>query len=432
MSRFLIVILFLLCFPLQDAISCTAVVISGNATPDGRPLLWKHRDTDCLDNRLEFFRGERFCFTGLVNSGGNIAPSASPSDREVWIGANTAGFSIMNTASYNIKDDDVPQSFMDREGVLIFKALGTCKNIRDFENFLDTLSRPMGVEANFGVIDAEGGAAMYEVNNSSYVKYDVNDPSVAPDGYLVFTNFSFSGRKEDYKGYERYLTASAVFGEAVRNGTDFTPEFIFDSLSRSFRHEFLGVDYTRDLRMMMESGMCSGIVPDQDFIPRRSTSASVVVQGTVPGGDPLETVMWTLLGYPPCGVAVPVPVAERDIIPGFMKASGESGHSPMCDISLDIKYRHVFRFSLSNGSEYLDLRRLLFGDGDTPSIISCCRKVESGIIEDFFSLYSVYIAGEISRETFLDRYGMMSGDFFSAYSREMDRFVLKQLTVPRL
>lgn len=38
------------------------------------------------------------------------------------------------------------------------KALRVCKTVQDFEHFLDTLPRPMRVEANFGVIDAYGGA----------------------------------------------------------------------------------------------------------------------------------------------------------------------------------------------------------------------------------------------------------------------------------
>ena len=58
------------------------------------------------------------------------------------------------------------------------KALATCRTLADFEKMLDKYKRPMGVEANFGVIDAEGGAAYYEVNNDSWTKIDVNDPKL--------------------------------------------------------------------------------------------------------------------------------------------------------------------------------------------------------------------------------------------------------------
>ncbi len=65
------------------------------------------------------------------------------------------------------------------------------------------ICRNLGVEANFGVIDANGGAAYYETDNFKFIKYDANDPSVAPNGYLIRTNFSVAQRIR----YIRYATA---------------------------------------------------------------------------------------------------------------------------------------------------------------------------------------------------------------------------------
>ena len=171
------------------ALACTTVIVSGSKTASGHPLMLKNRDTDNLENRIEYYQGAIYTFIGLVN--------ADTAGGEVWAGTNTAGFCIMNTASYNLKDDDVPESMMDREGSLMFRALGVCATVEDFEKFLDNISKPRGVEANFGVIDASGGAAYYEVDNDTWVKYDVNS---IPEGYRVVTNFSESGRPEDYKG----------------------------------------------------------------------------------------------------------------------------------------------------------------------------------------------------------------------------------------
>ena len=144
----------------------------------------------------------------------------------------------------------------------MYRALEICANLADFEVFLDTLTRPMGVEANFGVIDALGGAAYYEVNNHSWVKIDVNDPSVAPGGYLVYTNFSYTGRINEGMGYMRYQTATALFQkQAALSG--FTPRWIFEEVSRSFYHAFLGMDlkdpvYSRkSKRMVFRSGFYS-------------------------------------------------------------------------------------------------------------------------------------------------------------------------------
>ena len=69
----------------------------------------KHRDTGHLDNAVGYFQGAKYSFIGLVNA-------ETAFDGEVWTGTNVAGFSIMNTASYNIKADDVPASEMDTEG----------------------------------------------------------------------------------------------------------------------------------------------------------------------------------------------------------------------------------------------------------------------------------------------------------------------------
>ena len=37
---------------------CTSAVVSGRVTPDGRPLLWKHRDASDLNNRIVHFEAE--------------------------------------------------------------------------------------------------------------------------------------------------------------------------------------------------------------------------------------------------------------------------------------------------------------------------------------------------------------------------------------
>ena len=152
MKRFFLPVLcsVLLIFQSLPLFCCTSVIISGRVRADGRPVMLKHRDSGELNNRMERFKGEKYDFIALVNF-----------DRpaEAWSGVNTAGFCIMNTATYDLKDDEVPAEQMDREGFFMYRALEICRNLADFETYLDTLTRPMGVEANFGVIDAEGGAA---------------------------------------------------------------------------------------------------------------------------------------------------------------------------------------------------------------------------------------------------------------------------------
>ncbi|MDR2036904.1 MAG: hypothetical protein LBQ60_03175 [Bacteroidales bacterium] len=338
--------LFLLFPELSKA--CTSAIVTGKLTSDGRPLLWKHRDTSEPNNRVAYFDGGKYSFIALVNSPDN--------DSIVWTGTNSTGFSIMNTASYNLKDDDVEE--MDKEGELMYKALSICKNLKDFEKFLDQYPRPIRVEANFGVIDAEGGSAYYEVNNTQWTKLDVNDPEVAPYGFLVVTNFSYTGRVDEGKGYIRYNNALKIFMDQYHHG-NITPQWIFNELSRSFYHSLLDIDLRKDLSKLSNSGWFI----DQDFIPRRSTSASVVIQGVKKREDPASTVMWTVLGYPPVGIAVPLLEKSGKNLPFYMTRSESSDNSELCDLALQAK-NHVFSLSRGSGSHYFNAS-LLFNVDDT-------------------------------------------------------------------
>jgi len=76
--------------------ACTAAVITGKATKDGRPMIWKVRDTDALQNCMRFFKGQKYDFIGVVDC-------QPRSKEEVWLGTNTAGFSIINTQSFNLE-----------------------------------------------------------------------------------------------------------------------------------------------------------------------------------------------------------------------------------------------------------------------------------------------------------------------------------------
>jgi hypothetical protein len=49
-------------------------------------------------------------------------------------------------------------------------ALRQCGTVEDFETLLHNLPKPLGVEANFGVIDAYEGAALYETDNFTYLR----------------------------------------------------------------------------------------------------------------------------------------------------------------------------------------------------------------------------------------------------------------------
>ena len=61
------------------AFACTSAVISGKATVDGRPLLWKHRDTGSLENKLVFISEKGYDFMGIANV-------KDPENKDIWTG----------------------------------------------------------------------------------------------------------------------------------------------------------------------------------------------------------------------------------------------------------------------------------------------------------------------------------------------------------
>lgn len=354
-KNLLLPLLMALAFIPEMSYACTSAVITGKATPDGRPLLWKNRDTDCLPNHIGHFRGEKYDFIANVNS------DRPDSIFEAWIGMNSAGFALMNTQSYNLVEIKDGEERGAANGAVIFRALGLCRTVDDFKTFLDTIAKPSLIEANFGVIDAEGGAAFFETGYYGYTMYDANDPEVAPEGYIARTNFSVSGSYGKGSGYVRYVEADSVLKIASREHA-VTPEFIYNALSRSFHNPVIGVDL-RDGSFNKPGG--SGWFVDEDFIPRNITSCSIVIQGVKEGESPALETMWTLFGYPPASVAVPlwIPV-DGETLPEMVSYDPKLHASPLSYESLR-KADEVFGYNQGNGTrKYLNWEKLYNASGD--------------------------------------------------------------------
>lgn len=305
------------------AFPCTSAIIGASANPSGRPILWKHRDTSNTDNKVEYVAAssEGYAYTALFNASDTAL-------REAWMGMNEAGFAVMNTASYNIKDDKVPDSAMDKEGIVMTKALRSCRTVDDFARLLETLPRPMGVEANFGVIDAEGNGAYFETNNHAYVRFDLKD---APGDVIVRTNYSHSGRPGEGYGHVREANAEHLLQPYIETRS-VTPELLTETISRTFYHD----GHKRNFDLGEQR-----IVADEDFIPRYKSTATVAIEGCRPiaAGDTAtvtpgfvadEYIMWTGLGYPPAAetrVAKCAPGGVDNELRGILP----NGHSPLAD-----------------------------------------------------------------------------------------------------
>ncbi len=331
----------------QSAIyPCTTAVVSGKATKDGRPLLLKNRDTGELQNRLVHFSDGKYRFLGLVNS-------PDKNNEEVWVGFNEAGFGIMNSASYNLKNSDDTTKIADLEGIIMKMALDKCTTVDDFEKMLKDLPKPLGVEANFGVIDALGGAAYFETNNFDYIKFDVNDPDVAPEGYLIRTNYSFAGKENKGFGYIRYATAAGLFENQTKDGK-ISFEFLINDVPRCLIHSFTNTDLAENLP---ESINEKDYVYFRDYIPRYSTSAAVVVQGIKENESPSLTTMWTILGFPLTSVTIPLWLTDEGLLPSILMGD-ETGNAPLCNLALQLKDK-VFSSQNDARENYMNLSALM-------------------------------------------------------------------------
>ena len=228
----------------------------------------------------------------------------------------------------------------------------------------------------------------------------------------MVTNFSFAGRYEDYEGWERYQTASAIMQEAFSREREMTPIDAINLFSRKYRHEVLGVNYFQE--------NAPQYIVDQDYIPRRITSAVICFQGVNAGSDPKYSVMWSALGYPACAVAIPL-LVNSSSLPAYMTArnpkakKGEALHSEMCDASLQIKDQWVFPLHISNGKRYVALRTILVGNENKPALMTSTNNVETKIQSDFLPLYQQWVEGNLDDKTFYKWYQQSSKNWMKYY-----------------
>lgn len=334
------------------AFPCTSAIVSADANPSGRPILWKHRDTITIDNKVEYVASTKdsFGYVALFNA-------SDKNLNEAWMGMNDAGFAVMNTASYNIKDDKVSAKKMDKEGILMTKALKTCRTVEDFAHLLDSYPRPMGVEANFGVIDATGAGAFFETNNHSYVRFNLSD---APDGVLVRTNYSHSGRANEGYGFVREANANCILQPYIDERA-VTPEVLTEVVSRTFYHDLKKKDYTAASEKWLI---------DQDFIPRYKSTATIAIEGchpvesistVTPEFVENEYIMWTGLGYPPVAEIHAVRCSSDGVDEG-LRGSLPNGHSPIGDEARR-KRDEIFPLKAGNGDKYIDMSKLYNDEG---------------------------------------------------------------------
>ena len=354
----------LLCLFLASAYPCTTAVISGKATPDGRSMIWKLRDTDNMTNSMRYFNDGKYVYLGLVDS-------KDIKGEHVWGGSNSAGFAIMNSASFNVNQKDTT-SFKDQEGAFMKLALQTCATLEELEQLLNNRPRPMGLGAHFGVIDAQGGAAFYEVNNHSWTKFDAN---TAPEGYVLRTNYSETGTPDVGYGFIRRQTATKIFGDAEKENK-INVETILQKFSRCFYHPVFGVDYRRKY----ESGeYVTDFISSDDMITRHGSASNMVIQGVKKGELPDMNTVWVQVGFPETSVSLPLWVRGGENMPMLLQYDKELKNSQLNQYAMEWK-NAAYPIGRSDGYHYLNMTKLI--NPDKTGYIQRIERVE----EEIFSL----------------------------------------------
>jgi hypothetical protein len=362
--------------------ACTSALVSIERGNDGRWLLWKHRDSGFADNYVMNFAAtdSTLAYVALFNAPDTLA-------REAWIGYNSAGFAVMNTATYNLTAP--AKDWQDREGLLMTEALHTCRTLADFYALLmradgtargedgsacntdgsafSNSGKARGVEANFGAFDAEGNGAYFEVDNLQVTVFPMDsisamalaevvseDEVVMPQdgsvsGLLTRTNYSLSGSECNRLGVSRHCSEQHLLDSIMQTDRPWAPagklaaEDLLETLSRSFYLPAEGIDLLDGTALRRRD--------TGDVISRRSSSASVVIEGPRPklaaglsgekatanlsgsGAAGMQSTaddmrMWVAIGFPALSE---VREARPDSVSPDLLPTAPSHHSPLCD-----------------------------------------------------------------------------------------------------
>jgi hypothetical protein len=322
---------------------CTTAIISPSASLHGVPMLWKNRDTGFLSNKVIYVTEKPFSYIGLVNA-------AETSGRMVYAGLNNQGFGIMNSVAYNLPKDET--ELMDLEGQIMADALRTCRTADDFENYIKkNLGAALGSWANFGVIDANGEAVIFEVHNNGYKRLNAASPAKK---YFINSNFSRSGKEGKGAGYLRFEQATKLFD--TLKGEKVSHPWIFQQVARQFGHPLVNHPSIEELQKQSKSQPIW--LGTQDCISRKSTASAVVIIGRKPGDKNSLATFWVMLGEPVTSIAVPLWVEAKTTPEALYKGKD----SPLNSETLRIK-KIIRPHSVGSKANYMKATGLVNKEG---------------------------------------------------------------------
>jgi len=322
-------------FPSSGYEACTIGVAAGKATSDGRPLIWKTTDGGGEGNRvLKYISSQKIKF---------ICENIPSRPGAAAMGLNEKGFAILNSQSGDLEGGNSGYgntSFM-------WVALGKCATLGDFEDFLDSTNvTGRRTTANFAAMDSNGSVVIYETSGNQYWKFDANDTTMAPHGYLIRANFSMNGGGAN--GIDRFNRSSKLIGDFYTGDS-----LDYKSILRYQMRDFS--DWESNPIPIPYQGTWSldktfGYIDTENSICRLLSLSSAVIQGVLPYEPAELSTMWELLGHPAATIAAPYwPVGKTsDIVYNLPTAR-------LCDIAKSIK---TFLFDYPDDYNYIDTYKL--------------------------------------------------------------------------
>ena len=276
-----------------EAFACTSAVVAPHRSSEGVPLLWKHRDNTVGTNtRIDYITGGKYNYTAVVPNNHRYATG-------VYAGINEVGFGIISTATKNLPESTPEEYKACRRrrlrGGAMWNGLRECTTIDEFEELLKTTKRSRRSHSNFGVGDATGAVAYFEVWDVGYRRYDVDKSG--NDGFDVRANFSHCGDpKKNGSSEYRY---NLIMKEMGAHQGKFTPQD-FIGYSRSYN----SIKYGNVLDLERRYYCSNHTVP-------RTWTVGVFVM-VCDGENPR---MLAMNGHPVSSLAVPIYVKAGKNIP---------------------------------------------------------------------------------------------------------------------
>jgi len=318
---------------------CTVGVASGRATPDGRPLLWKTRDAEAINNEVYYQTAYPIRYVCVISAGITV---------NSWMGVNEKGFAIINSAS-----SDLPGGTSGLgNGTIMAYALGHCLTVAEFQHLLDSTNvTGRQTQANFGVIDSTGAAAIFETGGNEYWKFDANDSTQAPAGYILRTNFAVNGGGST--GIQRYQRTCALMAN-FNAGDSLNYRSILRHQMRDFS-DYYSNPFQIPYPFQLISVLPAGYIYTEVSICRNSTVSTAVIHGVLPQESAKLSTMWVILGQPAGSIAVPYwPVGTTPA------AANGPATAPLCNCANLIRTE---LFDQSSYPSYINTYALRDGQG---------------------------------------------------------------------